>query len=133
MDNLITKAELVLKGQPIPGVRSHDFEEALMKYADGQRRDGESGPAAFVRLLNERDDTVTKLSRALDALRVAESLPNAEREAAKADLHATAGELMDDHVEKSRRDGESVEQATARLARDRDPTFTDLFTKLRRL
>lgn len=126
----LNSAEIMLKGGA-SAITANELEDALFKLADDRRHDDETGPQAFARLAQEGDSDVMLIYKALDQLRVAAQQPDDDRAIVKSRLHQSASELIDQHVAKSRRPDESTEQATARLARDRDPTFIDLYAHLR--
>lgn len=135
MNDTITKAlsaaSQVLKGETPAGVTAAQLESTLLSLGDIRKGAGETQEACFTRLIRESDADAVLLSKALDALRYAESLPDAERTANKGYLVGQATELLDEHVEKSRRINENTAQATARLAAEGDATFSRLYQHLR--
>jgi hypothetical protein len=124
-------ASQVLKGAKPDGITAAALTDALLSLGDTRKFAGETREACFARLIRENDPDATTLAKAADALYVAEQQGSAERRTAKARLHASANDLLDDFVAKNRRPDEAVAQAVARLARDSEPTFTAIWSHLR--
>lgn len=124
-------ASQALKGAKPDGTTAEQLTDALLALGAARKRQDESTEQAFARLIRENDPDATTLAKAADALYVAEQQGSAERRTAKARLHASATDLLDEHVAKHRRPDESMAQATARLARDSKPTFVAIWNQLR--
>ena len=105
----------ILKGDG-SSLTSTEMEAALMAFADGQARDGETSAQAFVRLLSDNDPTADALAKALDALRTAEQQAHSP-ELRDAVVKRAEGEL-DQFVKHHQRSGEDTPHAYARLAND---------------
>ena len=128
MNERITKALIsasqIAAGTNPPSVTAEQLTDALLGLGDTRKRAEETKEACFSRLVRERDADVELLAKAIDTL---EQQPDA----VKARLYDSASTMIDQHVEKNRRRDESTPQATARLARENDPSFCKLYEHLR--
>ncbi len=125
-------------GEP-PTLRSQDFEDAMFALAAQRRAPGEDDATAFARLTKDRDPDIEVLWAASALKRVhehhgevlrkrASNTPSADSRAQHVLRLAEAN--VDACVKMNQRPGESVEQATARLAGDRDATFAKVYEAL---
>lgn len=128
----VEAADQILKGEAAP-FTSRELEDAMMKYAEDQRRADETGAQAFVRLIDERNDAVEKLHAAAELRRVAEQhghvLRKHEQRPQVVEMVDRASALVDRYVEINKRADESAEQAHARLARD-DEQYGEFYEHL---
>lgn len=128
-------ADFILKGENFV-ISSEELETSMLALAESRREPGESGPQAFARLARDRNSDVAKLFAAMDVRRVAER--HAQVLAKRADAgnvskaahdYARAQSNLDEFVKQNQQAGESVENATARLARG-DAKFASLYAAL---
>jgi hypothetical protein len=108
-----------------------ELEAALQAIADLRRQPNESPEQSLARLLVARDIEVAKVARAIEVARVATDNSALTKRAQVEPFVAEANALLDEHVGLMKRSNESVPQAYARLARDREPGFIKLWNHLR--
>ncbi|MGE3966359.1 MAG: hypothetical protein AB7I09_19840 [Planctomycetota bacterium] len=133
----VQAAEAFTKGAAeMPGLRSQDFEDAMLALAESRREQGENGAAAFARLTKARDPDLEVLWAACSLARVHEHHGHvlakrgaaASNEKAQAVLKRAEANL-DDYAAMHKQADETLEQAYGRLARD-DAKFASLYGAL---
>jgi methylthioribose-1-phosphate isomerase len=133
IEKALHSADALLKGGTSP-LRAVEYEQAMMDHADRQRAAGEDSAAAFARLVKSRDATVELLWAAADLARTFEHHGDVLRKRGVDDraqhVLRLAEANLDTCVKMNQQPGESVEQTTARLARDGDATFSKVYSAL---
>lgn len=138
IEKALHSADALMKGGTSP-LQAAEYEQAMLDHAERQRAAGEDSATAFARLVKQRDPTVERLWAACDLARTYEhhgevlrkraaNTPSADSRAQNVLRLAEAN--VDACVKMNQRPGESVEQTTARLANDRDPTFAKVYEAL---
>ena len=111
----------------------NDLQTALDAIVKAAQTQGESDAACFARLVKAQDQRISKICEAMDAATVADEIRKASKQqrATKARLQKSANDMLDDLVARRCRADESTQAAYARLAKDKDASFTALYEHLR--